>query len=62
MNEQQLQELALQVQQHPVGTTARQITLSKLIDGIYQCGKLCRPYKSQFQGVYEQIYQEAVQD
>ncbi|MBD2681532.1 MULTISPECIES: sigma-70 family RNA polymerase sigma factor [Nostoc] len=62
MNEQQLQELALQAQQHPLGTTARRITLSKLIDGIYRSGKLCHPYNGQFQGVYEQIYQEAVQD
>jgi DNA-directed RNA polymerase specialized sigma24 family protein len=62
MNEQQLQELALQAQQHPLGTTARRITLSKLIDGIYRSGKLCHPYKGQFQGSYEQIYQEAVQD
>ena len=62
MNEQQLQELALQAQQHPLGTTVRRITLSKLIDGIYRSGKLCHPYKGQFQGVYEQIYQEALQD
>lgn len=62
MNEQQLQELALQAQQHPLGTTIRRITLSKLIDGIYRWGKLCHPYKGQFPGVYEQIYQEALQD
>ncbi|MEH2059995.1 MAG: sigma-70 family RNA polymerase sigma factor [Nostoc sp.] len=62
MNEQQLQELALQVQKHPLGTTARRITLSKLIDGMYCSRKLCHPYKGQFPGVYEQIYQEAVQD
>lgn len=62
MNEQQLQELALKAQQHPLGTTIRRITLSKLIDGIYRSSKLCYPYKGQFLGVYEQIYQEAVQD
>ena len=62
MNEQQLQELALQAQQHTLGTTARRITLSKLIDGIYRSGRLCYPYKGRFQGVYEQIYKEAVQD
>jgi DNA-directed RNA polymerase specialized sigma24 family protein len=62
MNEQQLQELALQAQQHQDGTTIRRITLSKLIDSIYRLGKLCHPYKGQFPGVYEQIYQEAVQD
>ena len=62
MNEQQLQELALQAQQQSSGTTARRIALSKLIDAVYRSRKLIRPYKSQFQGVYEYIYQEAVQD
>jgi DNA-directed RNA polymerase specialized sigma24 family protein len=62
MNEQQLQELALQVQQQPLGTTIRRITLSKIIDGIYRSGKLYHPYKGQFQGVYQEIYQEAIQD
>ncbi|MBW4598385.1 MAG: sigma-70 family RNA polymerase sigma factor [Calothrix sp. FI2-JRJ7] len=62
MNEQQLQELALQAQQYPLGTTARRIIVSKLTDGIYQSGKLCYPYKGQFGAVYKQIYQEAVQD
>lgn len=62
MNEQQLKELALEAQQHPLGTTARRIALSKLFDGIYREGRLCCPYKGQFQGVYEQIYKEAVQD
>ncbi|MGB3403302.1 MAG: sigma-70 family RNA polymerase sigma factor [Microcoleaceae cyanobacterium] len=62
MNEQQLQELALQARQHPIGTTARRITLSKLIDIIYRSHQLIRPYLGQFQGVYEEIYQEAVQN
>jgi hypothetical protein len=62
MNEQQLQALALQVQQHPMGTTARRIILSKLIDTIYRSRQLARPYQGQFQGVYEDIYQEAVQN
>ncbi|RUT06004.1 hypothetical protein DSM106972_032100 [Dulcicalothrix desertica PCC 7102] len=62
MNEQQLQELALQAKQDSLLSAARGITLSKLIDGIYRSGKLCHPYRGQFQGAYEQIYQEAVQD
>jgi hypothetical protein len=62
MNEQQLQELALQARQHPVGTTARRVTLSKLINIIYRSNQLIRPDKGQFQGVYEDIYQEAVQN
>lgn len=62
MNEEQLQELALQAQQQSLATTARRIVLSKLIDAIYRSQKLVRPYKGQFQGVYEYIYQEALQD
>lgn len=62
MNEQQLQALAVQVQQHPMGTTARRINLSKLIDTIYRSRQLARPYQGQFKGVYEDIYQEAVQN
>ncbi|MEB3277679.1 MAG: sigma-70 family RNA polymerase sigma factor [Lyngbya sp.] len=62
MNEQQLQALALEAQQHPMDTTARQISLSKLIDTIYRSRQLTRPYQGQFQGVYEDIYQEAVQN
>ncbi|MGB3536368.1 MAG: sigma-70 family RNA polymerase sigma factor [Microcoleaceae cyanobacterium] len=62
MNAQQLQQLALQARQYPIGTTARRITLSKLIDIIYRSYQLIRPYSGQFQGVYEEIYQEAVQN
>lgn len=62
MNEQQLQQLALQARQYPVGTTARRMSLSKLIDIIYRSNQLTRPYQGQFQGVYEDIYQEAVQN
>ncbi|EAW36444.1 hypothetical protein [Lyngbya sp. PCC 8106] len=62
MNEQQLQALALEVQQHPIDTTARRIIVSKLIDTIYRSRQLTRPYQGQFQGVYEDIYQEAVQN
>ena len=62
MNEQQLQKLALQAQEQSLSTTARRIALSKLIDAIYRSRKLVRPYKGQFQGVYEHIYQEAIQD
>ncbi len=62
MKDKQLQELVVQVQQQPLGTTARRIALSRLIDGIYRSHQLCHPYKGQFQGVYEQIYQEALQD
>ncbi|MEC4813023.1 MAG: sigma-70 family RNA polymerase sigma factor [Scytonema sp. PMC 1069.18] len=62
MNEYQLQELALKAQQHPLGSTARRIALSKLIDGIYRSRKLCYPYQGRFSQVYQHIYEEAVQD
>ncbi|WP_017741761.1 hypothetical protein, partial [Scytonema hofmannii] len=61
MNEQQLKELALKAQQYSLGTKARRIALSKLVDGIYRSSKLCHPYKGQFPE-YEYIYEEAVQD
>ncbi|MUG91322.1 sigma-70 family RNA polymerase sigma factor [Scytonema sp. UIC 10036] len=62
MNEQQLKELALKAQQYPLGTMARRVALSKLIDSIYRSSKLCHPYRGQFPKVYKHIYEEAVQD
>ncbi len=62
MNEQQLQQLALEAQQYPLGTTARRRIISKIIDVIYRSRQLVHPYPGQFQGVYDDIYQEAVQN
>ncbi|KYC42280.1 hypothetical protein WA1_20090 [Scytonema hofmannii PCC 7110] len=62
MKESQLKELALKAQQHPLGSTARRIALSKLIEGLYRSRKLCSPYQGRFSQVYQHIYEEAVQD
>ncbi|MFL9458682.1 MULTISPECIES: RNA polymerase sigma factor [Nostocales] len=62
MNDQQLKELALKIQQQPINTTARRVALSKLICGIYRSGKLYCSYKCKFQKVYQDIYDEALQN
>jgi len=58
----QLKELALLAQQCPQATKERRIGLTQLINAIWQSGKLCRPYRGQFQLLYEDIYEEAVQN
>jgi hypothetical protein len=58
---QQLRTLAIQAQQQPHGTKERRIALTQLVNAIWQSGKLCHPYKGQFQRAYEDIYDEAVQ-
>lgn len=57
-----LQKLAISAQQHPPLTQARQVALNKLVNGILQSGRLCRPQRGQFSGVYDDIYNEAVQE
>ena len=59
--DEQLKDLVLVAQQHPHGTLERRIALTQVVNAIWQSGRLCHPYKSQFQGVYEDIYDEAVQ-
>lgn len=59
--DEQLKQLAISAQQHPPLTKQRQLALTQLVNGILQSGRLCRPYRGQFQGVYEEIYDEAVQ-
>lgn len=56
-----LKELAQQAQQHPQGTKERRIALTRLVNGIWRSRRLCHPYCGQFQSVYEDIYDEAVQ-
>ncbi|GAA6616425.1 sigma-70 family RNA polymerase sigma factor [Scytonema sp. NUACC26] len=56
-----LKELALFAQGYPQATKERRMALTQLIDTIWQSGKLIRPYKGQFQLLYEDIYEEAVQ-
>ena len=58
----QLKELALLAQRHPHATKGRRIALTQLVNAIWQSGKLIRPYSSQFQLSYEDIYEEAVQN
>lgn len=57
----QLKELALLAQRHPQATKERRMALTQLINTIWLSGKLCRPYSGQFQLLYEDIYEEAVQ-
>ena len=59
--DEQLRELVVVVQQHSYGTLERRIALTQLVNEIWQSGRLCHPYRGQFQEVYEDIYDEAVQ-
>ncbi|MBW4602380.1 MAG: sigma-70 family RNA polymerase sigma factor [Calothrix sp. FI2-JRJ7] len=58
----QLKELALEAQQHPQSTRERRVALTRLINAIWQSGRLYQPYKGQFQLAYKDIYDEAVQN
>lgn len=58
----QLKELALKAQQHPYATKEHRVALTRLMNAIWQSGRLIHPYKGQFQLVYEDIYDEAVQN
>jgi hypothetical protein len=59
--DEQLKELAKEAQRHPHGTKERRIALTELINAIWQSGRLCHPNSGQFQLVYEDIYDEAIQ-
>ncbi len=56
-----LKQLAIAAQQHPKKSKARQHALAKLLSTIQQSGRLSRPRRDQFQGMYEEIYDEARQ-
>jgi DNA-directed RNA polymerase specialized sigma24 family protein len=60
--DEQLKQLAIWAQQHPPLTQGRQLALRKLVNGIVQSGRFCRPQRGQFFGSYEDIYDEAVQE
>lgn len=60
--DEQLKELAKEAQRHPHGTKERRIALTQLVNAIWQSGRLCHPNSGQFQSVYEDIYDEAVQN
>ncbi|HBB36238.1 MAG TPA: hypothetical protein DDZ80_05700 [Cyanobacteria bacterium UBA8803] len=59
--DERLKQLAREAQRHPPKTKQRQQALAKLLSAIQQSGKLTRPYPGQFQGFYEDIYDEAQQ-
>lgn len=58
----QLKQLALAAQQQPPLTLLRQLALRQLVNGILSSGRLCRPQSGQFSGIYDDIYDEAVQE
>ncbi|MFN6499068.1 MAG: sigma-70 family RNA polymerase sigma factor [Nostoc sp. DedQUE01] len=58
----QLKELAIVAQQYTHLTKEKRIALTRLINAIWQSGKLVRPYKGQFKLLYQDIYDEAVQN
>lgn len=60
--DEQLKELAKEAQRHPQKTKERRIALTQLVNAIWQSGRLCHPNSGQFQSVYEDIYDEAVQN
>ena len=59
---QQLQAIALTAQRYPPVSRERQAALRQLVSEILQAGRLCRPQKGRFAGVYEDIYSEARQE
>lgn len=60
--DERLKQLAFKAKQHPPQTPERQQALAEFVQLILQSGRLCRPYRGQFQGIYEQIYDEARQE
>ena len=60
--DEQLEQLALIAQQHPLLTPKRQLALGQLVGMILKSGRLCHPYRGKFLHRYEEIYEEARQD
>ncbi|MDX2232259.1 MAG: sigma-70 family RNA polymerase sigma factor [Leptolyngbyaceae cyanobacterium bins.349] len=58
----QLKQLARIAQQHPPTALERRSALRQLVNGILASGRLCHPQRGRFVGLYEEIYDEAVQD
>lgn len=56
-----LKQLAIAAQQHPPKSQARQQALARLIGVLQRSKRLARPRREQFQGMYEDIYAEALQ-
>ena len=60
--DEQLLELAIAAQQHPPHSLGRQRALRQLVNSILRSGRLCHPQRGKFAGVYEEIYDEALQE
>ena len=56
-----LRQLAIAAQRKPKGSVDRRRALTELISTLLNSHKLCRPHRGQFQGLYEDIYAEALQ-
>ncbi|MBZ8180748.1 sigma-70 family RNA polymerase sigma factor [Oscillatoria salina IIICB1] len=56
-----LRRIAIEAQQYPPRSPARQIAITKLFEAIQTSGKLTRPYWRQFPGLYDEIYNVAKQ-
>jgi len=59
--DQHLQQLSFQAQQHPAQSAQQRLALTKLIHSLRQSGQLTRPMAGSFSGLYEAIYDEALQ-
>lgn len=59
--DQYLKQLAIAAQEQPPKSRQRQQALARLIRALQQSKKLARPHAGQFQGMYQEIYAEAVQ-
>jgi DNA-directed RNA polymerase specialized sigma24 family protein len=57
----QLKQLAIAAQSHPPRSWERRRSLAHLIRALQSSGKLVRPRREQFQGLYEEIYADALQ-
>ena len=56
-----LRQLAIAAQKQPKGSSARQRALTELISALLKSHRLCRPRRTQFRALYEDIYAEALQ-
>ncbi|MEM9541398.1 MAG: sigma-70 family RNA polymerase sigma factor [Cyanobacteria bacterium P01_E01_bin.42] len=56
-----LKALALKAQKHPPKSTARKIALAQLLSELQRSGKMTRPFRGLFRGMYQDIYSEAIQ-
>ena len=59
---QKLQALVLAALRCQPLTPEQQAALRQLVNAIWQSGRLCRPQRGNFPGIYEDIYAEAQQD